>query len=120
MKRLLILLVITALAAFAGDVAGIWKATAEGPNGTMERTFIFQVDGEKLTGETTSSFLGKSTIADGKVDGDNITFTITVKLQDNDTKVTYKGKVSGKQIKLTSEFGGDNARTIEWTGKRVD
>ena len=116
--RLSVLLVVSALAAWGADVAGTWKATAEGPNGAMERTFEFKVDGNKLTGETTSSFLGKSTIADGKVDGDSITFTITVKLQDNDTKINYKGKVTGSQIKLTSEFGG--GQQIEWTGKKVN
>ena len=29
-----------------------WKGTAEGPNGPIERTFTFKVDGGKLTGET--------------------------------------------------------------------
>ena len=47
---------------FAADVAGEWTATAEGPNGAMQRTFTFKVDGSKLTGETVSSFLGKSEI----------------------------------------------------------
>lgn len=120
MNRLLILLILTSFTALAGEVAGTWKATAEGPNGAMERTFVFQVDGTKLSGETTSSFLGKSTIADGKVDGDTLTFSITVELQDNETKVSYKGKVSGKQIKLTSQFGGADGQSIEWTGKKVE
>jgi len=36
MKRLLFLLVLSALSAFAADVAGTWKATAEGPNGRAD------------------------------------------------------------------------------------
>jgi len=43
----------------AADIAGTWKATAEGPNGAIERTFVFKVDGTKLTGETTSTMLGQ-------------------------------------------------------------
>ncbi len=118
MKRLLVLLAVFALAACAADITGTWKATAEGPNGAMERTFVFKVDGNRLTGETTSSFLGKSTIEDGKVEGDSLSFTITVKFQDNEMKVNYKGKVSGDEIKLTAELpGGD--QTIEWRGKKV-
>ena len=78
MKRMLLTLFIGSMAALAADVSGNWKATAEGPNGSIERTFVLKVEGAKLTGETVSSFTGKSTINDGKVDGDNLTFTITM------------------------------------------
>ena len=118
MKRLLFLLAALAMSALAADVAGTWKVSAEGPNGNMERTFVFQVDGSKLTGETTSSMMGKSTIADGKVEGDNLSFTITIKLQDNEMKVNYKGKVTGNEIHFTAELPG-GGQSIEWHGKKV-
>jgi len=120
MKRVLILMAVFALAAAAADIAGTWNATAEGPNGNMERTFVFKVDGNKLTGETTSAMLGKSTITDGKVDGDNLSFTITADLQGTELKLNYKGKVSGADLHLTSERAGDGGgQSIEWTGKKV-
>ena len=118
MKRLLILIAIFAVTAAAADITGTWKATAEGPNGAMERTFVFKVDGNKLTGETTSSMFGKSTIENGKIDGDNLSFTLTVKFQDNEMKVNYKGKISGKEIKLSAEIP-DAGQTIEWLAKKV-
>jgi hypothetical protein len=119
MKRLLVLMTLVATTALAADVTGTWKATAQGPNGTMERTFVFKVDGNKLTGETTSSIFGKSTITDGKIDGDNLSFTITVKFQDNELKLNYKGKVSGKEIKFTVE-NPNGGQTIEWQAKKVE
>lgn len=121
MKRLLISMFVLSMAAFAADLAGTWKATADGPNGSMERTFVFKVDGAKLTGETTSSMLGKSTIADGKIDGDSFSFTITANFQGNEMKLNYKGKVTGNEIKITSQMaGGDGGgQPIEWTGKKV-
>ena len=106
MKRLLLLIVACAMGAFAADVAGTWKATAEGPNGSMERTFVFKVAGDKLTGETTSQMLGKSEIADGKVEGDSVSFTITAKFGDNEMKLNYKGKVTGDTMKLGVEGAG--------------
>jgi hypothetical protein len=112
-------LLLLAATAFAADISGNWKATAEGPNGAMERTFVFKVDGSKLTGETTSSFLGKSVIENGKVDGDNISFSITAKMQDNEMKISYKGKVSGDTIKLTSEIAGGEGQSFEWVAKKV-
>jgi len=118
MKRLLLLIAVCALALSAADISGNWKATAEGPNGSMERTFVFKVDGSKLTGETTSSMLGKSTITDGKVDGDDVTFTITVNFGGNEMKLNYKGKVSGNEIKFTVESPA-GGQTIEWLAKRA-
>ena len=115
MHRLLLILAL-ALPTFAADVAGNWKARAEGPNGAMERTFAFKVEGEKLTGETVSSFAGKSTITEGTVKGDDLAFVITINLQGNEMKVKYTGKVVSKdEIKLAAQ-AGDN--TIEWVAKR--
>jgi hypothetical protein len=119
MKCLLALMAVFALTASAADISGNWKATAEGPNGTMERTFVFKVDGTKLTGETTSSFLGKSVIENGKVEGDDVSFTIKAKFEDNEMTLNYKGKiVNANEIKFTVEspMGGN---TIEWVAKRA-
>ena len=118
MRRILILLAIFAFSALAADVNGTWKATADFGGQTMERTFVFKVDGNKLTGETTSSMMGKSEITDGKVDGDDLSFTITVKFQDNEMKLSYKGKVNGKEIKFTVD-NPQGGQTIEWNAKKV-
>jgi hypothetical protein len=115
MKRLLAAFALFVLAAVAADISGNWKATAEGPNGQMERTFTFKQDGAKLTGETTSSMLGKSTITDGKVEGDTVTFSITADFGGQSMKIDYAGKINGNEIKLKSQ-AGDN--TFEWTAKK--
>lgn len=109
---------IFAAVAPAADISGAWKGTADFQGQAIERTFLFKVDGTKLTGETTSEMLGKSTIEDGKVDGDNISFTITANFQGNDLKMNYKGKVSGDTIKLSVDLGADIGRSIEWTLKK--
>ena len=106
-----------AIAALAADVTGEWHATAEGPNGSMERTFSLKADGAKLTGETVSSLAGKSTIREGKIDGDNLSFLITLKIQDNEIEMKYQGKILNKdEIKFTAE--GFQGQTIEWLAKR--
>ena len=115
MKRLLATFAFTALAAFAADITGNWKASAEGPNGPMERTFTFKQEGTKLTGETTSSMLGKSTITDGKVEGDTVTFSITADFNGQSMKIAYSGKISGNEIKMKSDAGGNS---FEWTAKK--
>ena len=118
MKWLLCLMAVFAFTASAADIGGNWKGTAETPNGMIERTFVFKVDGHKLTGETTSNTLGKSAIEDGKVDGDDVSFSLTVKMQGSEAKVSYKGKVDGDTIKFTVEVQGFG-QTLEMTAKRV-
>jgi len=109
-------LALCAITALAADINGKWKGTAEGPNGAIERTFTFKVDGAKLTGETESQMMGKSPIENGKVEGDDITFSIKGNFQGNEMTLAYKGKVSGDQIKLTADFGG---QAIEYTLKKM-
>jgi hypothetical protein len=118
MKLLVLLFALFSLAASAADVTGTWKGTAETQNGTIERTFVFKVDGTKLTGETTSQMMGKSTITDGKAEGDEVTFSITVRFQDNELKLNYKGKVSGDTIKFHVE-GANGGPSIDYVAKRV-
>ena len=122
MKTLVVIAALFVAAASAADISGTWKGTAENQGATIERTFAFKVDGTKLTGETTSEMMGKSVIADGKIDGDNISFTITANFQGNEMKLNYKGKVAGDTIKLSTEFqggGGGGGQTIEWTLKKT-
>jgi|SRR5260370_21441278 hypothetical protein len=121
MKWLPVLFALFAFSALAADISGNWKATAEGPNGALERTFTFKQDGNKVTGETMSSFTGKSTITDGKVEGDTVTFTIAAKIGDQDVTLSYKGKIAGAEIKFTSEIsgGGGGGTPIQWTAKKM-
>lgn len=114
----LLLAGVFALSLLGADITGTWKATAEGPNGTLERTFVFKVDGGRLTGETTSPVMGKSVIQDGKVDGDNLSFSIVVNFQGTEMKVNYKGKVAGDEMKLTAESADGNFR-LEWHARKV-
>ena len=120
MKRLLVLMALFALAASAADITGTWKATLDMGGQPMERTFVFKQDGAKLTGETTSSMMGKSTIADGKVEGDTVTFSITGNMQGQDMKMTYKGKiVSATEIKFDVDGGmGGGSQAIQWDAKK--
>jgi hypothetical protein len=117
MKWVVVLMILCAWALSAADITGTWKGSAETPNGTIERTFVFKVDGNKLTGETSSQMMGKSPINDGKIDGDNVSFTVTVKFQDNEMKLRYSGKVNGAEIKFHVE--SDGGMTLDYLAKKV-
>ncbi len=115
--RIIPVVVITlALAAFAAEVAGKWKAEFTTPDGqTRTSLFTFKVEGDKLTG-TVSSPRGDAPIQEGKVSGDEVSFVVVREFGGNEVRINYKGKVSGNELKLTVDFG---ERSFEMTAKRV-
>ncbi len=104
---------------WAADVTGVW--TSKSP----QQTLTFKQEGSKLTG-TVQSKLGTLRIAEGKIEGDDIKLTFFVVLSNGKdplglagydamaeegqvTEITYKGKLSGDDIKVsvTQEKLGD-------------
>jgi hypothetical protein len=103
------------------DASGKWTAQVPGRDGQpQETTFTFKVEGDKLTGAV-SGRQGDTPIADGKISGDEISFTVTRERQGATIKQLYKGKVSGDEIKFTrSVEGGQGARPpVEFTAKKA-
>jgi len=113
------LLLLAAVAVYAADATGKWVAQVPGRNGqTREVTFNLKADGGSLTGSVTT-MRGDAPISDGKVDGDNISFTQTMEFNGNSMKLIYKGKVSGDEIHFTREREGGEGRAAEFTAKRA-
>ncbi len=102
--------------ALAADVTGKWNATVETPRGTQNLTFDFHADGATLTGKVTTP-RGDSDITDGKIDGDNISFTQVVNFNGNEMKINYTGKADGDAIKFTRTVGDRPA--VEFTATRA-
>jgi hypothetical protein len=102
--------------AAAADINGKWKAEFQTPDGqTRTTTFTFKVDGGTLTG-TVGSPRGESKIEEGRVNGDDVTFTVVRNFGGDDIKFLYKGKVAGDEIKFNVEAG---ERNFEMTAKRM-
>lgn len=89
MKNLLSLIVIflvsaTFLHAQSG-IEGTWNASIQSPNGTMDITYNFDVDGDTLTG-TVGSPMGETEILNGKVNGDTFSFETSF----NNMKISHE------------------------------
>jgi opacity protein-like surface antigen len=103
-----VVLLALAASAMAADVAGKWQAEQAGRDGQpTTTTWTFKVEGTTLTGTMTTA-QGESTISEGKIAGDEISFVVARKMnmggQDMEMKTTWKGKVAGDQITFTREF----------------
>lgn len=108
------------LAAMAADASGTWLAQIPGREGNMvETTFQFKVSGAQLTG-TMQNQWGEREISDGKVAGDDITFTVKIEFGGNEMIFLYSGKVAGDEIKFIRERKGGDAGPIkvEFVAKR--
>ncbi len=101
---------------YAGDPSGKWTTTISTQIGDMPYTYTFKADGDKLTGKASSQF-GEIEIADGKINGDDISFVENIKYQDMPIRIEYKGKVSGDEIKFTRQVG--EFATEEFVAKRA-
>lgn len=115
MKRVssIVVMILFAVAfAFAADVSGKWAGEVPGRNGAANATFVFKVDGGKLTGSMTGP-QGEATLEEGKVAGDKISFSTT----GGNAKILWEGTASGDQIKMTRTREGGQAR--EFTLKRA-
>jgi hypothetical protein len=91
-----------ATAALAADVTGTWTASFDTQVGVQKYTYTFKVDGNKLTGKAKSELANAETeIAEGTVNGDDITFVENLNFQDMPLRIVYKGKIAGDELKLT-------------------
>lgn len=98
--------------AAAADISGAYKAEITTQRGTQNLTLNLKSDGSSLTGNITNA-RGETPIQDGKVDGNNVSFNIVRKMQDNEITIKYKGVVDGDTIKFTqtSNFNGNERKT---------
>jgi len=101
----------------AADVTGKWVAQVPGRDGqTRETTFDFKPVGDKLTG-TMSGRGEPANIAEGKIDGDNISFSVIREFGGNSVKMNFTGTVSGDEIKMKRE--GGQGEPVSFVAKRA-
>jgi hypothetical protein len=103
------------LAALAADVSGNWTGvfhTREG--GAFETNLVLQASGNDVTGTFQQGNSDEIKIENGKLNGDQISFSLTRGSGDKIRKVNYSGTVEGNSMKLTLKPEG-STRTQEIT-----
>ena len=107
---LVVLSTVASMAAFGADFVGVWKSPKPA------QTLTIKEEGGKISG-TLQGTLGTLRIAEGKIDGDNVTLTFFVVLSNGRdplglagydamaeegqvTELTYTGKLTGDDLKV--------------------
>jgi hypothetical protein len=115
-KTLLLGLLLVSAPAFAATVDGDWSGSLDTPNGPTVISYSFKADGTTLTGTTTGPDGAKVAIKDGKIDGNNITFTVDFDMQGTAMSFKYTGVVSADGIALATDFQG---QAMKFTVKKT-
>ena len=103
---LVLALTLVAAPAFAADVDGKWAGTVSTPGGDFPVAFEFKADGTKLTGTTASPDGAAVNIKDGKIEGDKITFGVTLDFGGMAIDIAYSGVVTPTELKMTADVAG--------------
>ena len=110
----------------AADATGTWTWSRPGRNGgeAQKMTLKLKAEGEKLTGTLSSpgrqgAAAVDTEISDGKVKGDEVSFSVTREFNGNKMTSKYAGKVSGDTLKgkVESERNGQ-AQSRDWEATR--
>ena len=121
-RRVLMLSACAALAlavarpAAADDVSGKWKLTSKSPRGERVSEITLAQAGEKLT-VTSKDRDGNDVKSEGSVKGADVTWTIKRQGPQGEMVIVYKGKIDGKTMAGTSEFG--QMGTGEWKAEKL-
>ncbi len=116
----LLLLSAFSLTLSAADLAGIWNGQATDRNGSVQDlSFRFVQSGDKLTGKMYGD--NESTpIADAKIAGNQVTFSVTFELNGSITKFIYTGSINGDLLELTRQRAGSNAAEDKTKGQNQE
>ncbi len=99
-------LVLVAAPARAADVDGKWSGSVDTPMGPIQVGFTFKADGPALTGTTTGPDGAELPIKNGKIDGDKISFVVTIDFGGMMFDLNYTGVVAADTTKLTIDIMG--------------
>jgi len=103
-----------AAGAAASSIVGTWEFVRESQDGTRRTSTL------KIKPDMTGTYTMRDNevpVADLKVDGDQVSFKVTMKFNENEVPMDFKGKLEGKTLK--GEFTSSRG-TREAVGKKVD
>ena len=99
-------LMLVAAPARAANVDGKWTGSLDTPMGAVQVGFNFKADGTMLTGTTTGPDGSEIAIKSGKIDGDKISFMVSIDFGGMALDLNYSGVVKSDTVELTLDVMG--------------
>jgi enterochelin esterase-like enzyme len=104
------------LPAFGDTVAGKWQGEFDSVPGHQKYEFEFMIAEGKLQATATAELRDEKRnveFIDEKIEGNTITFAELRRIQDNDIRIEYTGKMSEKVISFTRKVGDFGSATFD-------
>jgi hypothetical protein len=108
-RRLLIAIALCSLVLVpvqAADVDGKWTGSLDTPMGALPMEFNFKADGAALSGSMLGPDGGQIPIKNGKIDGNKISFNVSIDFGGMSLDFVYTGTVSPDTLQMSSDFMG--------------
>ena len=102
----MLVVVLTAVPARAADVDGKWTGSLDTPMGAVNVNFNFKADGGTLNGTMSGPDGGDIALKNGKVDGDKISFVVSLDFGGMAFDLNYTGVVAKDNIALKIDIMG--------------
>jgi hypothetical protein len=99
-------LMLVAAPARAADVDGKWTGSLDTPMGAVQIGFNLKADGTTLNGTTTGPDGSEIAIKNGKIEGDKISFLVSIDFGGMTLDLNYTGVVKPDQIAFTLDVMG--------------
>lgn len=106
---MLALVVLAAPASAQANVAGTWAITIQGPEGPAEAQAELVQEGATFTGTISVDQAEGAEIGEGTIEGNTISFVLTVSVQGQSFPLEVTGEVDGDMIEgemFVPDFGG--------------
>jgi len=104
-----------AVAGGGSPLAGVWDIVSDSQLGKLDRKLVVYNDG---TGKYVTD--ADNTISNLKVEGQNVTFNVTVSAQDQELPLAFTGTVNGDALNGTFGVDGQEMATVTGTKSKVD
>jgi hypothetical protein len=114
LHALIILLATSVFAAETGSTpssaaaVGKWKSEFDTQVGHLKYVYELKLKGDKFAGTAFRERDGQKTETELKevsINGDQVAFVEPIKIQDQDVRIEYQGKLAGDEIKFTRKVG---------------
>jgi hypothetical protein len=99
-------LMLVAVPARAADVDGKWTGSLDTPMGAVQVGFTFKADGTTLTGTSTGPDGSELAIKNGKIDGDKVSFMLSIDFGGMALDLNYSGVVKADSMEMTLDVMG--------------
>lgn len=111
-----ILLLVGLVTVYAADITGKWTAEFDSQVGVQKYVFEFKVEGATLTGTAISKIAdapeARTPITEGTVNGEDVAFVENLNYSGMELRITYKGKITGDEIKFSRDVAGQGGETF--------